>query len=456
MAETDVTLEPMYRTVTTLGDFGPWISRLVLELPDEIGVNDVTTATFNVFCTRRERTGAVLMRKERGADHAAPSTGYVPVLAAYPATPEGKRAEHGSHVALELPEVRLTKRVEGGVMGSRKIDNCFRITQTTAIPTAADPLVGLVYDACAGDICPALDRWHEAEMTEAVDGIKMEYGYFEPDFEPAAPAISGHFTSTKPKPEKAALIVYLHGAGEGKGESEDGGIPGGPLVPEGPARAYTGNRVTALSQSKIQDYFDGAAWVLVPQCPTFWMDNGVEQLGHSNQSIYARALKALIDEFIAAHADRIDTSRIVVGGLSNGGFMTLRMCLDYPGFFAAGLPCCAPWFNATAEDVAGLAQTPLWFTHSKGDELVDPKETVLPLRRALAAAGATVHCTYFDHVEDLTGVYREADGSPKKTFNHGVWIHVFNDFCRTDIDGTNVMIDGEPVGMWEWAARQRA
>ena len=154
--------------------------------------------------------------------------------------------------------------------------------------------------------------------------------------------------------------------------------------------------------------------------------------------------------------DNLHPSRIVVGGLSNGGFMTLRMCRDYPGFFAAGLPCCAPWYNATAEDVELLAKTPLWFTHSKGDELVDPTETVLPLYRALEGAGATAHVTYFDHVEDLTGVYHEADGSPKKTFNHGVWIHVFNDFCRTDIDGTNVMIDREPVGMWEWAARQRA
>ena len=88
------------------------------------------------------------------------------------------------------------------------------------------------------------------------------------------------------------------------------------------------------------------------------MDNGVEQLGHSNQSIYSPVLKALIDEFVAEHADRIDTDRIVVAGLSNGGFMTLRLCADYPDFFAAGLPCCAPWYNATDEDVAALAKTP--------------------------------------------------------------------------------------------------
>ena len=143
----------------------------------------------------------------------------------------------------------------------------------------------------------------------------------------------------------------------------------------------------------------------------------------------------------------------MIAGLSNGGFMTLRLCADYPDFFAAGLPCCAPWYNATDEDVAALAKTPLWFTHSKGDELVSPQQTVLPLTARLRDAGANVHLTYFSHVEDLTGRYREADGSPKKTFNHGVWIHQFNDLCYQDFDGGNVLIDGEPVGCWEWSAR---
>lgn len=443
-----------YRTVTTLGDFGPWVSKLVLEIPEELNEAGISPQIFNVFCARYERTGEVLMRAERGADHASPSVGYVPVCAAYPSDAAGNRCRRGSFITLDLPETCLTKRIEGGVMGSRYIENRFRVTLLAELPGDPDPISGLIFDESDGDLCPALDRWHEAVMSKAVDGIQLAYGYYEPDFdrEPRQPL--GNLGKPEVVPERGALIVYLHGAGEGAGVDLAG--KGGPLMPEGPSRAYTGNRVTALSGAKIQRYFDDAAWVLVPQCPTFWMDNGVEQLGHSNQSIYVAALKALIDEFVATHADRIDPSRIVIGGLSNGGFMTLRMCRDYPGFFAVGLPCCAPWYDATDEDVAALAQTPLWFTHSKGDELVDPTETVLPLYRALTAVGAPVHLTYFDHVEDLTGVYREADGSPKKTFNHGVWIHVFNDFCRTEVDGTNVIIDSEPVGLWEWSARQSA
>lgn len=438
-----------YATVTTLGDFGPWISKIVLDLPREVRTSDIDAGAFSVFCARRKRDGSIVMRKERGASETLPSQGYIPVNAAYTCDECGTRLSTGTHVALEVGEERLTKRIEGGVMGSQYIDNDITVTQTRAIPaaTGSEPLAGLVFDQLRATLCPALDRWHTAEMGAPVDGISLKYGYFEPDFVPVMPPFAKPDTAPVEKPEKAALIIYLHGAGEGVGEA----------TWEGPERAYTGNRVTALSQNPIQRYFDGAAWVLVPQCPTFWMDDGVEQLGHSNRSIYTAALKALIDEFVAEHTDQIDASRIVIAGLSNGGFMTVRMCLDYPDFFAAGIPCCAPFFteNQTPEVIKALGQTPLWFIHSKGDELVDPLDTALPLYHKLAEAGADVHMTYFDHVEDLTGRYREADGTPKKTFNHGVWIHQFNDFCRTDLDGRNVLVDGEPVSCWEWAAAQR-
>ena len=102
-----------YATVVTLGDFGPWISKIVVDLPVEVRASEVSPATFNVYCARFEPTGEPLMRKERGADHAVHTAGYVPVLAAYPCDERGCAAAAGTHVALETPEVRLTKRVEG-------------------------------------------------------------------------------------------------------------------------------------------------------------------------------------------------------------------------------------------------------------------------------------------------------------------------------------------------------
>ena len=43
-----------YKTFTTLGDFGPWVSKLILDLPCGVRADEVSPATFNVFCTRRE------------------------------------------------------------------------------------------------------------------------------------------------------------------------------------------------------------------------------------------------------------------------------------------------------------------------------------------------------------------------------------------------------------------
>lgn len=414
-----------YVTHTTLGDFGPWVSKLVVELPRPVQASAVSTDTFSVYCARREKgDGSLVMRKERGSEKARPCEGYPELLACYPCDAEGDAVPASSTVALELAEERLNKRAEGSIEGTRFVENDYTITQARPILTEDDPICGLVFDSCDHDVCAALRGWRNSRMGSPVDGIALQYGYFEPEQEGKRP-----------------LVVWLHGAGEGGHDVE---------------LAYEGNRVTALSQDPIQAYF-GGAWIVVPQSPTYWMDDGVEKLGRSNQSIYARPLKALIDEFVDAHSERIDTSRIVIGGLSNGGFMTVRMCADYPGFFSCGIPVCAPFYveNQTAEVLKALSSTPLWFVHSKTDEIVTFDETALPLYRSLKKMGAPVHMTLFDHVVDLTGRYRNADGTPLRTFSHGVWIHVYNNFCDTDIDGTRVMVDGCPVGVWEWTALMR-
>lgn len=37
--------------------------------------------------------------------------------------------------------------------------------------------------------------------------------------------------------------------------------------------AYSGNKVTNLASDRIQEKF-GGAYILAPQCPTMWMDDG--------------------------------------------------------------------------------------------------------------------------------------------------------------------------------------
>jgi len=437
-----------YKTFTTVGDLGPYVSRLILELPSCVRAHDVSERSFSVYVERKDpATGELVRAKEHHDDSRAfLSRGYVPVRRAYVSDAAGASAPAGDHVTLVLPEVRLTKRIDGDVMCGRlrRMDLC--VTQLEAFSAevlGGDPVVGLVFDCCDGDICPQLDGWN-LDLGGIFDGIELRYAAFIPDIAAVnarrSHPLLGHVT--KPL-EKIPVVLWLHGAGEGGGE---------------PYRTVTGNKVVALGEADIQSKLGGAAYVLVPSCPTFWMDSGDGTIVDDNQSIYGAALKALVDEFVAAHADTVDLGRIYVGGLSNGGFMTCRMVADYPGLFAAAVACCAPWVGELGTDAeyAAMAETPLWFVQVDDDALVSPADHVMATLPRLLAAGATdTHVTYYDHITDETGEYHDEDGRPVSYNGHLVWINVYHDTVRTELDGTNVLRDGFPVTLWQWVGRHR-
>jgi len=437
-----------YRTFTTVGDFGPYVSRLILALPSCVCAHDVSARSFSVYVERKDpATGELVRAKEHHTDsRASLSRGYVPVRRTYVSDVMGVPVPAGDHVTLIMPGVRLTKRIDGDVMCGhlRRID--VRVTQLEALPPETpgdDPVVGLVFDHCDGDLCPQLDGWN-LDLEGSFDGVEMRYAAFMPDIAAVNARrlrpILGH--AAKPL-EKVPVVLWLHGAGEGGGE---------------PYRTVTGNKVVALGEVDIQSKLGGAAYVLVPSCPTFWMDSGDGTIVDDNQSIYGTALKALVDEFVAAHADTVDSDRIYIGGLSNGGFMTCRMVADYPDFFAAAVACCAPWLGelGTDEEYAAMATTPLWFVQVDDDALVNPADHVMATLPRLLAAGATdTHVTYYDRIADETGEYHDENGRPLSYNGHLVWINVYHDTVRTELDGTNVLWDGFPVTLWQWVGRHR-
>ena len=71
-----------------------------------------------------------------------------------------------------------------------------------------------------------------------------------------------------------------------------------------------------------------------------WMDggNGVYQNGDLG-SIYTESLMEFIKDYVANNPD-VDPNRIIIGGCSNGGYMTMEMILTYPDYFAAAFPIC--------------------------------------------------------------------------------------------------------------------
>lgn len=159
--------------------------------------------------------------------------------------------------------------------------------------------------------------------------------------------------------------------------------------------------------------------------------------------------------YVALELREEKLGRRTEGGIARSDYV--HMAYRITGFFAGAIASCQAFFdkNMTDEMISRLKEVPLWFAHTKNDELVPEQETTIPIYRRLKAAGAkSLHFSFFDYMEDLTGRYRDGDGQPMRFFNHGVWVHVLNDHCIQDIDGGRVLEDGIPVTMWEWLGYQ--
>lgn len=269
---------------------------------------------------------------------------------------------------------------------------------TETYPVTINGAINVEEDAIDRRISPEADRF----------GIRMECGDIHlAAYEPESLAGGG----------KNPLIIWLHGGGEG-GDNIDA--------------ALLGNEVSQLAKVQIQQHFTSAdgsigAYVLIPQCPTMWMDEGdgvnAEGLG---VSVYTEALMNAIDLYLASNED-VDTDRIYLGGCSNGGYMTLNMCTVYPGVFAAAFAVCEAYDTTEDYDrIDALVDQPIWFVQSIDDMVVDPQRYVIP--------------TYADLIyEDTADCWLSMfDG-----YNHAVWNAVFHDL----VDGVQdpVLVSEEMV-----------
>ncbi|GBF76866.1 hypothetical protein PA598K_05374 [Paenibacillus sp. 598K] len=417
----------IYYTITTVTDLGPFHTKLVLAVGTEVDAEAVSADAFNVYVERRAVNGETLMLPKSWEEQhiRVASRGYGVIKDAYPSTQGGERLSRGEYVTLELKlqpfGVNSPLAAPNGLNEFVLCD--YRITQTAVIESAAGPLSGLVFDRCAGDTMSQAEKFLHGRSSYAEE--PLGYGYYSPQ----------HGGGRRP------LIIWLHGAGEGG---------------QDPTVAYAGNKVVHLASDDIQALF-GGAFVLAPQTPTFWMDDGSGQYGRTGKSRYSAALKALIDEFIARNDAAIDTSRIYIGGCSNGGFMTMRMVVDHPDFFAAAYPVCEALFDETISDadIEAIRHVPIWFTHARADHVVKPEETSIPTYERLLRAGASeVHFSLFDEVVDLHGLFTEEQGEPYVYHGHFSWIYMLNDDCRLDYDGKPVLVDGKEVSLLQWLAQQ--
>lgn len=275
------------------------------------------------------------------------------------------------------------------------------------------------------------DEAYKFDVTKSFtgsDGIVMPYGMYSPSQDD----------------KQNALVVWLHGAGEGVSKyNNDNYID------------LLGNEVTALVSDEFQNLFSGA-YVITPQAQTMWMDGGDGSYQNGDKgSMYEATLFELIEDVVNHNPD-IDPNRVIIGGCSNGGYMTMEMVLKHPDYFYKAFPICEAYQEQyiTDEQIQALKDggTELWFTYALTDTTVNPELTSIPTIERMKEAGIPLHVSEYADVHDTTGRFwmdadgnltKENTGKPYEYNGHWSWIYFDNNTNVCDDCGENC---------WKWLA----
>jgi predicted esterase len=214
------------------------------------------------------------------------------------------------------------------------------------------------------------------------------------------------------------LVVWLHGGGEGAS------LPDNYYDNETPLRANRG--ALGFATREAQRIFDGA-YVVAPQSQSFWLEDGDR---------FAPQIRDIIRDVARRHP--IDRDRISVVGCSNGGYMSLKMTVEYPDLFASSVPICGvvqslqPGGGRQITDAELQAiTTPTWLVTSRDDTTVPPEPN-------------TVHAHDLIPGSLLT-LYDNVTWNGYRFPGHWSWIYV----ARNDPRQNGLTV-------WQWMARQRA
>jgi poly(3-hydroxybutyrate) depolymerase len=388
-------------------DWGPAVNKVILNMGEP--VKETNSSEFAVYASRKSDDGEI---------SPATSSGSRSVVYSYSSDAKGNRTESGQFVTLILG-VSPIQAIGSPIQYFRAKGNVWIDYKLTVVQTST----GKVWDTEKGRIMPLVDQFDLNGKFKYNDSMTLSFASYAP----------------KMVKETAPLIIWLHGGGEGGFD---------------PTIALLGNRAANYASQEIQQFFGDGAYVLVPQAPTFWMQGTDGMTRGQTNDIYNVALMALIRDYVKSNP-KIDAKRIYVGGCSNGGYMSLKLIMEHPDYFAAGYISALAYSNEFITDaqVQKIKHVPMWFIHSKDDMTTKPDETIVPLYQRLKKAGAkNVVFTYYDNVTDITGFY---GGKDYQYNGHWSWIYSHANLARTDFDGSPVLVNGRPVSIMEWMAVQK-
>lgn len=407
-------------------DWGPAVTKTILKFDKKVATDSVTADDFQVKETKEMFNWAALAQNstEDPTKHIEFESERK-VVDAYTCDENGEKSSDSEYVAVEL----YYSPDEGSpfcydlFMGNNTICNPYNLNVTladgqTIASESGEEITSVTVDEKIdfdSAIYPQLTDTDISGSFTGSEGHTICYASYEPEADG----------------RKHPLVIWLHGAGEGGAD---------------PRLNTLGNEVTALYSDEFQSVM-GGAYVLAPQCPTFWMQYDEKGNWADNKgvdSIYLHDLKELIDSYVDSH-DGIDADRIIIGGCSNGGYMTMDMIINYPDYFAAAFPICEAYNNSGLTDaqLESIKDLPLWFIYAKNDTTVDPTAFEEPTLKRLNEIGANVHTSVFDDVHDTSDTYKGQDGNAYQFMGHWSWIYFFNNECEDN-----------GVNMWQWLSEQ--
>jgi predicted peptidase len=182
--------------------------------------------------------------------------------------------------------------------------------------------------------------------------VRLPYLLYEPE-KPADATWGDHYP----------LVIFLHGIGERGDDLSQVAVHGPPRLAEA-GRAFP-------------------FYLAAPQCPA-----------DSSWVFELDGLRLFLKELVSRLP--VDTERIVLTGLSMGGFGTWHLAVENPHAFAGIVPICGGAASASglAERIPAIAHLPVWAFHGAKDDVV-PIRLQRELVDTLRAAGGSVELTIY-------------------------------------------------------------
>ena len=278
MAVSEVTASGTQKAYIVGDDWGPAVTKTVIELDKAIDSSSVSKEKFNVVEEKQSYTNQPVARtvtdaytSDANGNKVESSSNYI-TIEMYVSPSEGSPFFYdfmsGRNVWCKTYKLNVSL-VDGMTLtAGEETVNALAIEADINV---SDP---------AERICPQLDDFDTTKTYTATDGTTYSYAEYLPAEDN----------------QKNALVIWLHGAGEG-------GVD--------PTIDLLGNEVTALAGEEFQELFKGA-YVLAPQSPTMWMDDGTGAYQNGDKgSCYAESLFELIETYVKSNED-IDTNRIIM------------------------------------------------------------------------------------------------------------------------------------------------